>query len=161
MKIEKWVEFLTLKWSQTTVKPPNFIHLQNHVTLLLWCSVFVCSTAIFSTKKSRVIKFWGFFMYLLFLGIAQTNETWRRSVSKKVSCALGNLLWCDTCFLCFLPKGRSIEDGITDLQNSLQKRKLKIPNWNCFILSLFYIVPNLGTPSLGRDFLRKATSRRR
>lgn len=37
---------------------------------------FVCSTAIFSTKKkSRVIKFWGFFMYLLFLGIAQTNET--------------------------------------------------------------------------------------
>lgn len=25
------------------------------------------------TKKSRVIKFWGFFMYLLFLGIVQNN----------------------------------------------------------------------------------------
>lgn len=24
-------------------------------------------------KKSRVIKFWGFFMYLLFLGIVQNN----------------------------------------------------------------------------------------
>lgn len=86
---------------------------------------YVCSTAIFATKKSRVIKFWGFFMYLLFLGIAQTNETWQRSVSKKVSSALGNLLWRDACFLCFLPKGRSIENGITDPQNSLQMRKFK------------------------------------
>lgn len=35
---------------------------------------YVCSTAMFYTKKkSRVIKFWGFFMYLLFLGIVQNN----------------------------------------------------------------------------------------
>lgn len=141
-----------------TTKSYSFTNLCYIIVMVLF---FVCSTAIFSTKKSRVIKFWGFFMYLLFLGIAQTNETWQRSVSKKVSCALGNLLWCDSCFLRFLPKGRSIENGITGLQNSLQMWKLKIPNWNCFILSLFYIVPNVGTPSLGRDFLRKTTSRRR
>lgn len=35
---------------------------------------YVCSTAMFYTKKSRVIKFWGFFMYLLFLGIVQNNK---------------------------------------------------------------------------------------
>lgn len=38
--------------------------------MLFFC---VCSTAMFYTKKSRVIKFWGFFMYLLFLGIVQNN----------------------------------------------------------------------------------------
>lgn len=161
MRIGNRVEFLTLKLSQTTVKPPDFIHSWNYVTLFVMVLFYVSSTAIFSTKKSRVIKFWGFFMYLLFLGIAQTNETWQRSVSKKVSCALGNLLWRDTCFLCFLPKGRSIENGIAGLQNSLQMRKFKDSKLELFILSLFYIVPNLGTPSLGRDFLRKTTNRRR
>lgn len=44
--------------------------------LLDFC--YVRSTAMFYTKKkkkkSRVIKFWGFFMYLLFLGIVQ-NDT--------------------------------------------------------------------------------------
>lgn len=101
----------------------SFIKIMLHYCYRVLLCLFYCH--ILYKKKSRVIKFWGFFMYLLFLGIAQTNETWQRSVSKKVSYALGNLLWRDTRFLCFLPKGRSIEDGITGLQNSLQMRKFK------------------------------------
>lgn len=35
--------------------------------------LFYCHV-LYKKKKSRVIKFWGFFMYLLFLGIVQ-NDT--------------------------------------------------------------------------------------
>lgn len=42
--------------------------------VLFFVCLFYCHI-LYEKKKSRVIKFWGFFMYLLFLGIAQTNET--------------------------------------------------------------------------------------
>lgn len=67
---------------------------------MLCCSfVFVllpCSTQ----KKSRVIKFWGFFMYLLFLGIVQNNTMKLDNALTQVGklCFGKNFEWYDICF---------------------------------------------------------------
>lgn len=103
---------------------------------------YVCSTAMFYTKKSRVIKFWGFFMYLLFLGIVQTNTMKLDNAlhqAGKLCFGEKKIEWQDRRFFSpsFLPRA-FIWNGVTDFQNSLQVQQFKIPNWNCFILSSFY-----------------------
>lgn len=93
---------------------------------MLLVFLYVCSTAMFYTKKSRVIKFWGFFMYLLFLGIVQNNTMKLDNALTQIGkLFLGKNLSDVICFFpSFLPRAFNW-NGITGFQNSLQVWRLK------------------------------------
>lgn len=107
MIIRKWVEFLKIKLlysskgitnhGYSTGSYSSFIHkIMLHKIL---CCFYVCSTAIFYTKIQGD-PILGFFMYLLFLGIAQTNAMkLDNALFQKGKLCFGKILWCDVLFL--------------------------------------------------------------
>lgn len=94
----------------------------------LLCCLFYCHVLHKKKKKSRVIKFWGFFMYLLFLGIVRKNYTVKLDDALT---GVGKLCFRETflrarcAFPSFLPRAFHW-NGITGHQNSLQRAK----KWN-------------------------------
>jgi len=115
-----------------------------------------------SIRKSRVIKFWGFFMYLLFLGIVRNNTMKLDDALTQIGKLCSGKNWVVWCCMLFLAsyRGRSTETG------SLTSRILcKVQRLNSkleLFHSLFiFIVPNLGAPfRLKRNQDWKKTKRR-
>lgn len=109
--------FTLVKAPQTTdlllwLHPQDFIHWI--IILELFCYI-ICYAVDFLLclfychvlyKKSRVSKFWGFFMYLLFLGIVQNNtmklDNARTQIGKL---CFGNILSDMKCFSSLLTEG--------------------------------------------------------
>lgn len=135
--------------------PQDFIH---QIIILMFCYIicsccfmFVllpCSTHTHKKKKSRVIKFWGFFMYLLFLGIVQNYKMkLDNALIKEGKLYFGKNLNGMMCFF-FFPSFllRAFHwNWITGSQNSLQRATIKF-QIGIVSFSLHFIVPNLGTP---------------
>ncbi len=116
-----------------------------HHMLCCWFSFMFVLLPCSIQKKSRVIKFWGFFMYLLFLGIVQNNTMKLDDALTQIGkLFLGKILSDVICFSQLLTEGVQLKRDHW-LSEFSASATIKIPNWNCFILSSF-IVPNLGTP---------------
>lgn len=131
-----WIVWIEDSWAPQTTDllfrfyPQEFIH--QVIILKLFCyNIFyavcfpLCSFYCHILyKKSRVIKFWGFFMYLLFLGIVQNNTMKLDNALIQIGklCFGKNWVMWYT-FPSFLPRAFHW-NGITDFQNSLQVRQL-------------------------------------
>lgn len=101
--------FTPVKAPQTTdlllrLYPQDFIHLIIifksfcYICYAVLLCLFYCH--VLHKKKSRVIKFWGFFMYLLFLGIVQNNTMKLDNALTQIGklCFGKNFEWYDICF---------------------------------------------------------------
>lgn len=92
---------------------PSNNHVLNLVTSYFMLFVFtLCLFYCHVHTKSRVIKFWGFFMYLLFLGIVQNNTMKLDNALTQIGklCFWETFEWCDMLFLTSY-RGRSTETG--------------------------------------------------
>lgn len=116
---------LKLKAPQTTgllsrLHPQDFIHriiILKNVLLhhMLCCSFMFVLLPCSNKKKSRVIKFWGFFMYLLFLGIVQNNamklDSALTRIGKLCFREKTNIEWHDMLLFLASYRGRSTDTG--------------------------------------------------